>query len=70
CDTGFGHLLAKRLDSKGFHVFACCLLPDGNGASELQKTCSKRLKIVDLDVTKDESIKHAKEIVTNNLGDC
>jgi hypothetical protein len=25
CDTGFGNLLAKRLDGRGFYVFAACL---------------------------------------------
>ncbi|KAF8766533.1 Corticosteroid 11-beta-dehydrogenase isozyme 2 like protein [Argiope bruennichi] len=34
CDTGFGNALAKRLDTKGFHVFATCLFPTGPGAKE------------------------------------
>ncbi|GBL86577.1 Estradiol 17-beta-dehydrogenase 2 [Araneus ventricosus] len=69
CDTGFGHLLAKHLDSKGFSVIACCLFPNDNGAKELQKSCSERLKVVGLDVTKDESVSQAKEFVTKNLED-
>ncbi|KAG8184947.1 hypothetical protein JTE90_011079 [Oedothorax gibbosus] len=68
CDSGFGHGVAKRLDSEGFRVFACCLFPDGEGAKELRKNCSKKLEVVELDVTKDESVKKAVEHVKQNLG--
>ncbi|GFX63969.1 estradiol 17-beta-dehydrogenase 2 [Trichonephila clavipes] len=70
CDTGFGHLVAKRLDSKGFHVFATCLFPSGEGATELKKSCSQRLQVLHLDVMKDESVKEAAEFVKQNLGSC
>src|SRR5687767_4910080 len=56
CDTGFGHNLAKRLDNYGFHVYAGCLFPSGEGAKCLQRECSNRLTIVKLDVTKDEDV--------------
>ncbi|KAG8191552.1 hypothetical protein JTE90_019616 [Oedothorax gibbosus] len=68
CDSGFGHNLAKQLDSKGFHVFASCLFSDGPGADDLRKSCSKRLQILGLDVSKDESVKDALEFVKENLG--
>ncbi|GFT82676.1 estradiol 17-beta-dehydrogenase 2 [Nephila pilipes] len=68
CDTGFGHLLAKRLDSKGFHVFAACLFPSGEGATELKKSCSQRLHVLHVDVTKDDSVKEVVEFVKRNLG--
>ncbi|GIX81860.1 hypothetical protein CDAR_115971 [Caerostris darwini] len=68
CDTGFGNLLAKRLDSKGFHVFATCLFPDRDGALELKESGSKRLHVLHMDVTKDESVKDALEFVKENLG--
>ncbi|GFX63967.1 estradiol 17-beta-dehydrogenase 2 [Trichonephila clavipes] len=70
CDSGFGHFLAKRLDSKGFHVFATCLFPDGEGTTELKKSCSQRLRVLRLDVTKDDSVKEAAEFVEQNLGTC
>ncbi|GFR25901.1 estradiol 17-beta-dehydrogenase 2, partial [Trichonephila clavata] len=70
CDSGFGHLLAKRLDSKGFHVFATCLFPSAGGAMELKKSCSQRLHVLHLDVTKDDSVKEAAEFVQQNLGLC
>ncbi|GFT61038.1 estradiol 17-beta-dehydrogenase 2 [Nephila pilipes] len=67
CDTGFGNSLAKRLDSKGFHVFASCLNPNGPGAEDLRKSCSDRLKVLELDVTEDESVKQAVHFVKYNL---
>ncbi|XP_055959275.1 retinol dehydrogenase 7-like [Patella vulgata] len=36
CDSGFGHLLAKRLDGLGLHVIAACLKQDA--AAELKKS--------------------------------
>ncbi|KAG8191551.1 hypothetical protein JTE90_019615 [Oedothorax gibbosus] len=68
CDTGFGHLLAKRLDSKGYHVFAGCLFKPGPGSEELKKSCSNRLKTLELDVTKDYSVKGASDFIKENLG--
>ncbi|GBN70344.1 Estradiol 17-beta-dehydrogenase 2, partial [Araneus ventricosus] len=68
CDSGFGHALAKQLDSHGFHVFAGCLDASGSGAEELKKNCnSKRLQIVSIDVTKDDSVKAAVQFVKDNL---
>ncbi|XP_078689227.1 D-beta-hydroxybutyrate dehydrogenase, mitochondrial-like [Branchiostoma floridae x Branchiostoma belcheri] len=51
CDSGFGFLLAKRLDSLGFTVFAGCLLADsgGEGAKKLRAECSSRLSTVQPD---------------------
>ncbi|GBN92043.1 Estradiol 17-beta-dehydrogenase 2, partial [Araneus ventricosus] len=68
CDTGFGNALAKRLDSKGFHVFATCLFPTGAGAMDLKASCSNRLHVLYMDVTKDESVKKAFEYVKEHLG--
>ncbi|GIY09672.1 hypothetical protein CDAR_266611 [Caerostris darwini] len=70
CDSGFGNLLAKQLDSRGFHVFAGCLFPTSGGAEELKKSCSERLCIVPLDVTQDDSVQKAKEFVEKNLEKC
>ncbi|ESO97670.1 hypothetical protein LOTGIDRAFT_103463, partial [Lottia gigantea] len=43
CDSGFGHALAKKLDSIGMRVYAGCLIKDGPGAIELRNNCSERL---------------------------
>ncbi|GFU09677.1 estradiol 17-beta-dehydrogenase 2 [Nephila pilipes] len=67
CDSGFGHRLAKRLDAKGFQVFAGCQFPSNTGASELRKWCSERLRIIELDVTKDESVNKAEQFVQDEL---
>jgi len=67
CDSGFGHALAKRLDSLGCHVFAGCLTEKGE--TELRKICSERLHTVSLDVTKHDSIRKAFELVASMLPD-
>ncbi|KAG8184948.1 hypothetical protein JTE90_011080 [Oedothorax gibbosus] len=68
CDSGFGHLAAKRFDAEGFRIFACCLFPSGEGALELQKTCSKKLKVLELNVTSDDSVKKVLKSVEESLG--
>ncbi|CAL1274989.1 unnamed protein product [Larinioides sclopetarius] len=67
CDSGFGHLLAKRLDSKGFQVLAGCLQPDSKGVEDLRRWCSQRLRVIPLDVTQDECVKKAVELVKDYL---
>lgn len=67
CDTGFGHLLAKRLDKMGFRVFAGCLFPDGDGANHLRQSGSNRLHVISLDVTSDTSVEDAVRYVKENL---
>ncbi|GBO36861.1 Estradiol 17-beta-dehydrogenase 2, partial [Araneus ventricosus] len=68
CARGFGKLIAQHLDSKVFQVFASCLNPDSPGADDLRKSCSSRLQILQLDVTKDESVEKAVQFVKANLG--
>lgn len=65
CDTGFGNLLAKRLDQLGCHVFAGCLTEKGE--VELKKASSERLHVLPLDVTKPESVQNALEYVKSKL---
>ncbi|XP_048046279.1 D-beta-hydroxybutyrate dehydrogenase, mitochondrial isoform X3 [Megalobrama amblycephala] len=67
CDSGFGHHLAKKLDSMGFTVFAGCLWPEGPGAQSLAEEGSDRMKVLRLDVTKDEDVSLAKDFVEANL---
>src|SRR5688572_25449596 len=61
CDTGFGNLIAKRLDQLGCQVFAGCLTEKGE--TELKKACSDRLHAISLDVTRKESVGKALEYV-------
>ncbi|KAF8793642.1 retinol dehydrogenase 7-like [Argiope bruennichi] len=68
CDKGFGRMLARRLDSMGYKVFAGCLDPDGEEAKKLKDTISSHLEVIPLDVTKISSIQNALKTVENKLG--
>lgn len=48
-------------------VFAGCLSPDGAGAQSLKRQSSDNLKILKLDVTRDEDVQQAKRTVQENL---
>ena len=65
CDTGFGNMLTKRLDSMGFFVFAGCLTE--KGGHELYNSSSHKLKVITIDVTSTESIERAHGIVKSSL---
>ncbi|KAG9509462.1 putative cation-transporting ATPase 13A3 [Fragariocoptes setiger] len=67
CDTGFGNLLARRLDGEGYKVFAFCLKPNGPDATKLESECSNRLRVIEMDVTNYETINRAAEIVEREL---
>nr|XP_020639010.1 11-cis retinol dehydrogenase [Pogona vitticeps]XP_020639019.1 11-cis retinol dehydrogenase [Pogona vitticeps] len=67
CDSGFGNLLAKRLDKKGFRVLAGCLTQ--KGADNLQRASTPSLRTVLIDVTNSESIRKAVEWVKGEVGD-
>ncbi|XP_057557840.1 retinol dehydrogenase 5 [Hippopotamus amphibius kiboko] len=67
CDSGFGRLLALRLDQRGFRVLASCLTP--SGAEDLQRVASSRLHTTLLDVTDPQSIRQAAKWVETHVGD-
>jgi len=67
CDTGMGHRMARRFDEMGMHVFAGCLNQGGEGAKSLKESCSSRLHIVQLDISKDDQVKEAVAYVKENL---
>lgn len=67
CDTGFGNMLAKQLDKKGFRVLAGCLTQ--KGADNLQRSSSPNLRTTLLDVTNSESIHKAVEWVAAEVGE-
>uniref|UniRef100_A0A3Q3KXQ3 Retinol dehydrogenase 1 n=1 Tax=Mastacembelus armatus TaxID=205130 RepID=A0A3Q3KXQ3_9TELE len=67
CDSGFGNLLARRLDRKGLRVIAACLTE--KGASDLSAAASPALKTLMLDVTDSESIRRAAEFVSREVGE-
>ncbi|XP_029315238.1 LOW QUALITY PROTEIN: retinol dehydrogenase 1 [Cottoperca gobio] len=67
CDSGFGNLLARQLDGKGFPVMAACLTE--KGASDLEAVTSPRLKTLLLNVTDSASIRRAVEFVSKEVGE-
>ncbi|XP_007910444.1 estradiol 17-beta-dehydrogenase 2 isoform X2 [Callorhinchus milii] len=68
CDSGFGHTLAKHLDSLGVYVFATVLDEEGDGAQELKAVGSDRLIVFQMDVTNHAMIQETKEKVKKQLG--
>ncbi|XP_072403570.1 11-beta-hydroxysteroid dehydrogenase type 2-like isoform X2 [Chiloscyllium punctatum] len=67
CDSGFGHSLAKRLHSLGFHVFALVLQEKSDGAQELKSACSDRLIVIEMDVTNHAMIQEVRKEVAKQL---
>uniref|UniRef100_A0A8D2DWX5 Hydroxysteroid 17-beta dehydrogenase 2 n=1 Tax=Sciurus vulgaris TaxID=55149 RepID=A0A8D2DWX5_SCIVU len=68
-DSGFGHGLAKHLDKLGFTVFAGVLDENGSGAEELRRSCSKRLSVLQMDVTNQQQIKDVYSKVAEKVQD-
>lgn len=66
CDTGFGNLLCKKLDRRGFRVLAGCLTE--KGADDLKRVTGPHLKTVLLDVTSQSSIQAAMEWTKKEVG--
>lgn len=67
CDSGFGNLLCKKLDRKGFRVLAGCLTE--KGADDLKRVAGPYLKTVLLDVTSQDSIQKAMEWTKKEVGE-
>ncbi|XP_068184632.1 retinol dehydrogenase 1 isoform X2 [Antennarius striatus] len=67
CDSGFGNLLARQLDAKGFAVVAACFTE--KAATDLVAASSPRLKTLLLDVTDSASIRRAVEFVSKEVGE-
>lgn len=67
CDSGFGNLLCKKLDRKGFRVLAGCLTE--KGADDLKRSAGPYLKTVLLNVTNQDSVQKAMEFTKNEVGE-
>ncbi|XP_003217014.2 retinol dehydrogenase 7 [Anolis carolinensis] len=66
CDSGFGNKLAKQLDTQGLRVLAACFTQEG--AEELERLTSDRLKVTILDVSSTESVNAATKWVKRIVG--
>ncbi|TWW62263.1 11-cis retinol dehydrogenase [Takifugu flavidus] len=67
CDSGFGNLLCRKLDRRGFHVLAGCFTE--KGADDLKRAVGPNLKTVLLNVTNEESIQKAMEWAKKEVGE-
>jgi len=63
-DTGFGRELALSLDEKGVKVYAGCYTE--NGAVNLRQSASSRMNVFQIDVSRVDSIKRAKEHIESD----
>ncbi|CAF4177032.1 unnamed protein product [Rotaria sp. Silwood2] len=63
CDTGFGHGLAVELDKQGFNVLAGVYVSDN--VTLLKNKLSSKATVFHLDITKQEDIDAAFELVNN-----
>ncbi|XP_053410726.1 retinol dehydrogenase 16-like [Nycticebus coucang] len=67
CGSGFGNLLARQLDTRGFRVLAACRTEEA--AEQLKAQTSHRLETVTLDVTKTENIAIVTQWVKERVED-
>ncbi|KTF75507.1 hypothetical protein cypCar_00018292, partial [Cyprinus carpio] len=69
CDSGFGHDLARFLDSAGMRVFAGVLDELSPGALELKKAASPNLTVLQLDITNSSQITQALQYIQSQTGE-
>ncbi|ROL55354.1 Estradiol 17-beta-dehydrogenase 2 [Anabarilius grahami] len=68
CDSGFGHDLARFLDSAGMRVFAGVLDELSPGALKLKKAASPNLTVLQLDITNSSQITQAHQYIKSQIG--
>lgn len=68
--SGFGLKAAKDFADKGYKVYATMRKPEGKNAEKKAalEAHSSNIKVVDLDVTDDESVKNAIDGITTESG--
>jgi short chain dehydrogenase len=69
CDSGLGYNIALKCHALNMTVVAACHNECSEGARQLQQKCSKRLRVIELDITKKESVMKAHTCVRNMLAD-
>uniref|UniRef100_UPI0037E77B27 retinol dehydrogenase 7-like n=1 Tax=Semicossyphus pulcher TaxID=241346 RepID=UPI0037E77B27 len=67
CDSGFGSLLARHLDKKGFRVIASCFTEKGE--EDLKKSCSSNLITTHLDVRSKDSVAKVAAMIKDKVGE-
>lgn len=66
CDSGFGNLLARHLDKKGFRVIASCFTEKGE--EDLKKACSSNMTTTHLDVRSKDSVEKVAAMIKAKVG--
>ena len=71
CDipNSYGYELALSLDSQDYTVFAGCSDCNGLGARSLASRGSTKLAVLQIDVTKQDEIDDAAEMIQDVVGD-
>jgi 3-hydroxybutyrate dehydrogenase len=69
CDSGLGYNIALKCHALNMTVVAACHSERSEGAQQLQQKCSKRLRVIELDITKKESVVRAHKFVGNMLAE-
>lgn len=64
-DRGLGLAMTRRLAEQGWHVFAGSYLKNWSELDELANMHRERITIVELDVSSDQSVKSAAELVSS-----
>ena len=67
CDSGFGNALAKHLSKFELKVYACCLNENSAGANELKTFPSEAIQVVQLNITKDDDVTEAKQLIKKGM---
>ena len=69
CDSGFGNRLAHKLNQNGFRVYATVLSAANEGSKDLVKSAvfEDKMHVLEMDVTKDESMRSAYREVKKDL---
>ena len=66
--TGFGRDTAETLARAGHHVFASMRDPDGKNRQHSDALRKQGIKVIELDVSNDESVERAVSDVLNRAG--
>ncbi|KZN28786.1 short-chain dehydrogenase [Pseudoalteromonas luteoviolacea S2607] len=67
-NSGFGYLIANTLIDAGHHVIGTMRDPQGRNASIANELKAKGIKIVDIDVTNDQSVAQGVKLALTHTG--
>ena len=59
--------MAKHLSKFELKVYACCLNENSAGANELKTFPSEAIQVVQLNITKDDDVTEAKQLIEKGM---